>query len=343
MSTGPALLISVILLIANAFFVAAEFALVASRPHRLEQDGSRAARAALRGTKNLSIMLAGAQLGITACTVGLGALAEPALAHAIEVPLMAVGLEAAAHPIAFAIALIIVVFLHMVVGEMMPKSWAITHPETSAMALIWPFTAYVWLTKPILLSLNQGANAILRMFNVEPADEKAQAHSPEELRYLLRSSAEAGMLGEPEHRMLTHAIEVQRRGVGEVAIPWAEVVTIPADADAVDAEDRSRATGRSRLVVVDAEERPVGLVHVREAVQAAPRVPVTDLAAAPLLVTEDTTVAAAVALMRRQRSQLALVTGAGREVTGLVAMEDLLEEIMGDFEDETDRETDRAS
>ncbi|MEU6858208.1 hemolysin family protein [Glycomyces sp. NPDC046736] len=337
MSTGPALLISVLLLIANAFFVAAEFALVASRPHRLEQDGSRAARAALRGTKNLSIMLAGAQLGITACTVGLGALAEPALAHAIEVPLQAVGLEAAAHPIAFAIALIIVVFLHMVVGEMMPKSWAITHPETSAMALIWPFTAYVWLTKPILLGLNQGANAILRMFNVEPADEKAQAHSPEELRYLLRSSAEAGMLGEPEHRMLTHAIEVQRRGVGEVAIPWAEVVTIGADADAACAEDRSRATGRSRLVVVDAEERPVGLVHVREAVQAAPRVPVTDLAAAPLLVTEDTTVAAAVALMRRQRSQLALVTGADREVTGLVAMEDLLEEIMGDFEDETDR------
>ncbi|WP_030160765.1 hemolysin family protein [Glycomyces sp. NRRL B-16210] len=336
MSTGPALLISVILLIANAFFVAAEFALVASRRHRLEQDDSASARAALRGTKNLSLMLAGAQLGITACTVGLGALAEPALAHAIEVPLKAIGLEAAAHPIAFTIALIIVVFLHMVVGEMMPKSWAISHPESSAMALIWPFTWFVFLTKPILLGLNQGANALLRMFGVEPADEKAQAHSPEELRYLLRSSAEAGMLGEPEHQMLTHAIEVQRRGVGEVAIPWAEVVTIPAGSTAVQAEERSRDTGRSRMVVVDADERPVGLVHVREAVQAEPGAPVADLAAAPLMVGADTTVAAAVALMRRQRSQLALVTGEGREVTGLIAMEDLLEEIMGDFEDETD-------
>jgi CBS domain containing-hemolysin-like protein len=336
-STGSALLVSAILLGANAFFVAAEFALVASRQHRLEQDGSAAARAALRGTRNLSLMLAGAQLGITACTVGLGALAEPALAHTIEIPLERIGLEAAAHPIAFAIALVIVVFLHMVVGEMMPKSWAITHPESSAMALIWPFTGYVWVTKPILLGLNHGANAMLRLFKVEPADEKAQAHSPEELRYLLRSSAAAGVLGEEEHQMLSHAIEVQRRRVRTVQIPWAEVVTIPAAATAVAAEERSRATGRSRLVVVDADARPVGLVHVREAVQAEPDASVADLAAAPLLVAADTTVAGAVTLMRRQRSQLALVTGADREVTGLVAMEDLLEEIMGDFYDETDK------
>ncbi|WP_199042884.1 hemolysin family protein [Glycomyces salinus] len=337
MSTGPALLISVVLLAANAFFVAAEFALVAARQSRLEQDGSAAARAALRGTKNLSLMLAGAQLGITACTVGLGALAEPALAHTIEVPLEAIGLEAAAHPIAFTIALIVVVFLHMVVGEMMPKSWAISHPEPSAMALIWPFTGYVVLTKPILLALNHGANALLRLLKVEPADEKAQAHSPEELRYLLRSSAEAGTLGADEHQILTHAIEVQARSIGEVAIPWSSVVTIPAAARAVDAEERSRETGRSRIVVVDPEARPIGLVHVREAIQAEPDTPVADLDTAPLLIAAETTVSAAVTLMRRQRAQLALVTGPGREVTGLVAMEDLLEEIMGDFEDETDR------
>ncbi|THV40915.1 hemolysin family protein [Glycomyces buryatensis] len=337
MSTGPALLISLVLLLANAFFVAAEFALVASRQHRLEQDGSGAANAALRATKRLSIMLAGAQLGITVCTVGLGALAEPALAHFFEVPLHAIGLEAAAHPIAFTVALVIVVFLHMVVGEMMPKSWAISHPESSAMALIWPFTGWVVITKPLLLGLNHGANVILRMFKVEPADEKAQAHSPEELRYLLRSSAEAGMLGEGEHQMLTHAIEVQRRSVGEVAIPWGEVVTISSDATAAGVEARSRASGRSRLVVVDSGDRPVGLVHVREAVQAEPAEPIAGLAAAPLLVDAATTVSAAVALMRRQRSQLAIVTGPGPDVTGLVAMEDLLEEIMGDFYDETDK------
>lgn len=337
MSIGSALWISLFLLIANAFFVAAEFALVASRRHRLEQDGSRAARAALRGTKRLSIMLAGAQLGITACTVGLGALAEPALAHLIGVPLGHLGLESAAHPIAFTLALVIVVFLHMVIGEMMPKSWAITHPEASAMILIWPFTAYVTVTKPLLWALNESANAMLRLFKVEPANEVAQAHSPQELRYLLRSSAEAGALGESEHQILAHAIEVQRRPVGEIALSWSEVVTIRDTATAVEAEGRSRETGRSRLVVVDAEGRPVGLVHVRDAVQAEPETPMTDLAAAPLLVDADTTVAGAVTLLQRQRAQLALVTGGpGREITGLVGMEDLLEEIVGEFEDETD-------
>jgi CBS domain containing-hemolysin-like protein len=336
MSTGPALLISVILLGANAFFVAAEFALVAARQHRLEQDGSRAARLALHGTRHLSIMLAGAQLGITASTVGLGALAEPAIAHSLEPPLHAIGLGAAAHPIAFVIALAIVVFLHMVVGEMMPKSWAISHPERSAMSLIWAFTGYVYLTKPILLVLNKSANGLLRLFRVEPADEKAQAHSPEELRYLLRSSVEAGLLAEPGHRILTHAIEVQLRPVGEVAVPWASVVSVPATATAVEAESRSRETGRSRLVVVDGDGRPVGLVQVRDAVQSAPDTPVSRLAAAPLLVPADMTVSAAVALLRRQRAQLALVAGPERGVAGLVAMEDLLEEIMGEFEDETD-------
>ena len=160
---------------------------------------------------------------------------------------------------------------------------------------------------------------------------------PEELRYLLRSSAEAGVLGEPEHQILAHAIEVQRRPVGDVALPWSQVVTIDEAATAVDAEERSRATGRSRLVVVDPEGRPVGLVHVREAVQAGPRTPVTALASAPLLVAADTTVSGAVTLLRRQRTQLALVTGPGREITGLIGMEDLLEEIMGEFDDETDR------
>ncbi|GAB3996519.1 hypothetical protein GCM10029992_16880 [Glycomyces albus] len=132
---------------------------------------------------------------------------------------------------------------------------------------------------------------------------------------------------------------MQARSIGEVAIPWSAVVTIPASARAVDAEERSRETGRSRIVVVDAEARPVGLVHVREAIQAEPGTAVADLDTAPLLIAAETTVSAAVTLMRRQRAQLALVTGPDRRVTGLVAMEDLLEEIMGDFEDETDRRT----
>ncbi|MFC4333962.1 hemolysin family protein [Salininema proteolyticum] len=338
MSPGPALAVSVLLLVLNAFFVAAEFALVASRAHRLEQINTRASRSALDGTRHLSIMLAGAQLGITVCTVGLGALAEPAVATLFEGPLHALGLPSgASHAIAFTIALLIVVFLHMVVGEMMPKSWAISHPERSASILIWPFRAFVWIARPLIAFLNVSANGLLRLFGVEPADEKAQAHSPQELRYLLRSSAEAGLLDQPERDILTHAIQVQETTVGEVAVPWDTVVTVPASARCREIEAVCRDTGRSRLVVVGPDDQPVGLVHVRQAVTAKEDPSAGRLAFAPLLAPANTTVSDAVALLKRQHSQLALVTDESYAVVGLVAMEDLLEEIMGDFYDESDR------
>src|SRR5215212_1976664 len=145
MSIGLSLTISVILLALNAFFVAAEFALIAAKRHRLEQEAetSRAARAAVAGVRELSLMLAGAQLGITLCTLGLGALAKPAVADGV------------AYGIAFAISLVLVVFLHMVVGEMAPKSWAISHPERSALMLALPFRAFAHSVRWILSGLNR--------------------------------------------------------------------------------------------------------------------------------------------------------------------------------------------
>ena len=350
MSIAVALWFSLFLLIANAFFVAAEFALVAARQHRLEQAasaGSKSAKVALRSVKQLSLMLAGAQLGITACTIGLGALAEPAVARIFDPLIADLGImpPAASHAVAFAIALVIVVFLHMVIGEMMPKSWAITHPEMSAGLLIWPFAGFVWITKPLLLVLNQAANRLLRLFKVTPTDEVTHAHSPQELRYLLRESAAAGALPEAEHQMLTHALEVQRTTVRAVMIDRRDFVTVPATASALEAEQASLESGRSRLIVVDRKGRPVGLVHVRDAIQAVADTQVEKLMVAPLLVAADLTVSTAVPLMQRQRAQLALVSdtvrasdtaGAGHRVLGLVAMEDLLEELIGEFDDETD-------
>src|SRR4051794_17511544 len=198
MSPVVALLVSVLLLALNGFFVAAEFALVASKRYRLEQTaagGGRAARAALDGVRQLSLMLAGAQLGITLCTLGLGALAEPAIAHVIDPLLHAVGLpEQVSYGIAFGLALALVTFLHMVVGEMAPKSWAITDPQRSALLLAIPFRAFTRLIRPVLTALNGAANASLRLVKVTPVDELAQAHGPDELRMLIESSREHGTL-----------------------------------------------------------------------------------------------------------------------------------------------------
>jgi CBS domain containing-hemolysin-like protein len=183
MSTTWSLIVSVVLLALNGFFVAAEFALVAAKRHRLETaaaEGSRGARAAMAGTRQLSMMLAGAQLGITLCTLGLGALAKPTVAHLLEPVFTAVGLPAgAAYVVAFILAVALVGFLHVVVGEMAPKSWAISHPENSAQLLAIPFVGFTTVFRPVLVALNGLANACLRLFKVTPQDELAQIHSPE--------------------------------------------------------------------------------------------------------------------------------------------------------------------
>jgi len=338
-STTWALIVSFWLLVFNAFFVAAEFALLASKRHRLEamaSSGSRAAKAALEGTRELTVMLAGAQLGITVCTVGLGALAEPALAHLLDPWFIELGIPSqASYPIAFLIALIVVVFLHMVIGEMAPKSWAISHPETSAVLLALPFRGYARLLRPLLLALNGMANVLLRMFGVTPQDTAAQAHGPDELRILLRESREQGYLPEQQHQMLSGALRVQSTTVGDVMVPRADMVTTQVSADAEDIERISRESGRSRLVVVDGDE-PIGMVHIRDVVRADSDATASGLMWAPLNLPIDQTVAGAVTTMRQQRAQLALVADGTRTV-GLVALEDLLEEIIGEFEDETDR------
>ncbi|MGC4878893.1 hemolysin family protein [Micromonospora sp. DT43] len=345
MSPGIALFSSGILLALNGFFVAAEFALVASKRYRLEQaaaSGGRAARAALDGVRELSLMLAGAQLGITLCTLGLGALAEPAIEHLISPLLHGVGLpDAASHVVALVFALGLVTFLHLVVGEMAPKSWAITDAERSATLLALPFRAFARVSRPVLSALNALANAVLRLVGVNQQDQLAQVHGPDELRMLLEQSREHGLLGAEQHQLLTSMLELQGTSVAQVMEPFATMVTVRRDDPAERIEQVSRDSGRSRMAVLDTAGDVCGLVHVREAV----RVVTTGRAAtAGELMTQAFTLPAtssvteAVAAMRARQSQLALVRNGGGPARpiGFVALEDLLEEVIGEFDDETD-------
>ncbi|HEX6076647.1 MAG TPA: hemolysin family protein [Micromonosporaceae bacterium] len=343
MSTTWALVASSALLAANGFFVAAEFALVAAKRHRLEQaatTGSRAAAAALAGSRQLSLMLAGAQLGITVCSLGLGALAEPAVAHLLDPLFLTAGLPAgAAHAVAFLAALAVVVFLHMVVGEMAPKSWAISHPERSALLVALPFRAYTIMVRPVLHVLNVLANAAVRAVKVTPQDELAHAHGPQELQMLIESSREHGLLPADEHRMLTRMLALQQTTVAQVMLPIDQAVTVDTDASPAEVEQVSHAAGRSRLPVVGGG-RIGGIMHVRDALRATTNgEPATagQLMTTPLTLGEQTSVAAAVQAMRAHRAQLALTTDPDGTVVGLVAMEDLLEEVIGEFDDETDQ------
>ncbi|GLY00435.1 MULTISPECIES: hemolysin family protein [Actinoplanes] len=342
MSTTWSLLISVLLLAVNGFFVAAEFALVAAKRHRLENaaaEGSRGARAALAGTRQLSMMLAGAQLGITLCTLILGALAKPTVAHLLEPVFTALGLpDQAAYVVAFVIAVVLVGFLHVVVGEMAPKSWAISHPETSAQLLAIPFVGFTTVLRPLLAALNGLANACLRLVKVTPQDELAQVHNAEQLRMLLETSKEHGTIADAEHELLTAMLKVQSTTVREVMVPTADIVTVPADADARAIELRSTATGRSRLAVTGPDQTIAGVVHLRDAAKATSQgrsETAQSLMTAPLPLSSETSVLDAIAAMRQRRGHLALVADDDR-VIGLVTLEDLLEQVIGQFDDETD-------
>ncbi|WP_433271636.1 hemolysin family protein [Actinosynnema sp. CS-041913] len=342
MSTTWSLLLSLVLLVANAFFVAAEFALIAAKRHRLEQaaETSRAARAAVAGVRELSLMLAGAQLGITLCTLGLGALAKPAVADLVDPLLGATGLPAGvSYAIAFTLSLVLVVFLHMVVGEMAPKSWAISHPERSALLLALPFRAFAHSVRWVLSGLNGVTNALLRLMKVEPQDELAQAHRPDDLRLLVRQSAEHGLIPEGQRRLLTRMLQLRNTTVSQVMVPVEHTLSVAETTDAREIERRSRESGRSRFPVTDARGRFVGLVHIREAVRAtaAGSGPTArELMSTPLTLPATMPVAQAVTAMRGDRAQLALVAENDR-VVGIAALEDLLEELIGDFEDETDK------
>jgi CBS domain containing-hemolysin-like protein len=341
-----ALLVAVALLAATKNPFAAEFALVAARRARIEQlaaEGRRGAGYALRGIRELSLMLAGAQLGITMASLGLGAVAEPAVARGIETALGGLALPpGASHAIAVAIALAIVVFLHMVVGEMAPKSWAITDPERSALGVAAPFRAFTFVFRPFIRLLNAAANAVVRACGVEPREELAAAHSPADLVLLVEESARSGTIAEDQHDLLSRALDLPDLDAQQAMVPRPDVVAVAASAAVDELERVASESGRSRLPVHedDDPDQIIGVLHVKDllALDAHRRASTraADLARPALHTPESRQLEALLVDMRDQRQHVAFVVDEFGTVTGLVSLEDLLEEIIGEFEDETD-------
>ncbi len=339
--------IAVVLLALNGFFVAAEFALLASRRSRIEQlaaDGDRRARHALAGLRELTLMLAGAQLGITMCSLGLGAVAEPAVAGVIEGALgEAFNLtDTARHIIAFAIALSIVVFLHMVVAEMAPKSWAIAHPEKSALLLARPFRLFVSLFRPLIRVLNALANVTVKAVGVEPQDARAMAHSPSDLLLLIEESAGHGGIDANEHELLARSLELSGLTAADAMTVRRDIVAVGAEvtADMVAAE--AHRTGRTRVVVHEGDLDHVrGFVHAKDVLRLENGSWLSTRAGAltrPIMVTPEHHGLEDLLLeMRTRRQHISLVVDEHGMVMGLVTLEDVIEELIGDFDDESDR------
>jgi CBS domain containing-hemolysin-like protein len=328
MSTALALIVSAAIIALSAFFVAMEFALGGARRHRLADAvaTSASARAALRSAREVSVLLAGSQLGITLCTVALGAITKPAV-HDLLLPLVsASGLPTSLVEVAsFVLALIVVTFLHLVVGEMAPKAWAIAHPERSATMLAIPMRAFIWATRPVLALLNGMTNRCLRLLGVTPVAEINSGHSPEDLRALLAHSTRTGTLDPRRGAQLGAALDLYSRPVLEHTRPVSEIVTVAPD-DTVEAIRRtSRDSGHLRLVVWD-NGRPSGVVHVRDALTRPADTTAAELMRPALDLAADTPLHVAVAAMRRGRGHLALVHR-DTDLLGLVTLTDLLDQL----------------
>jgi CBS domain containing-hemolysin-like protein len=289
--------------------------------------------------EQVSLMMAGAQLGITVCSLGLGAVGEPAVAHLLEGPFAAAGLpDALVHPVAFAIALVVVVSLHMVLGEMVPKNIALAGPERSAVVLGPLLYGVATVLRPLIWLLNRGANAVLRLLRVDPKEEVSSTFTQEEFEGLVDESRREGLLDQDEHALLTGALEFADRTASAVTIPAGEVVTAPRGATVAELEALCACTGYSRFpIAVDGGDLE-GYVHLKDLLDVsgdARHQPVEQGRVRPLAsVAEGDSLREVLATMQRASAHLARVVdrGSGRLV-GVAALEDVLEELVGEVRD----------
>lgn len=329
------LLIGLATLVVNAFFVGAEFALISVRRSQIEpyaEQGERRARSVLWGLEHVSALMAAAQLGITLCTLVLGVVAEPAIAHLLEPVFHAVGVPpGAGHAVSFVIALALATYLHMLLGEMVPKNIALAEPVRSALVLGPPLVALSRGLRPVIFTINAFANTLLRLLRVEVRDEVVASFSDAELAQMVKDSGEAGLIDDRAQERLNDALELGRRPVRDVVLPLESVVYARMGVTPEGLEELSAQSGYSRFPVVDEGRRIVGYLHVKDALDASPRdMPFLLRDMRPIArVRENTTMDDVLTAMRGSRTHLAAVLGADGRLAGLVTMEDVLQELFG--------------
>lgn len=340
------LAVALVLLFLNAYFVGAEFALISARRSSIEplaHEGNKRAQATLGAMENVSLMMATAQFGITVCSLGLGAVGEPALAHLIESPMATLGIPPGfQHPIAFTLALMIVVGLHVVVGEMIPKNIALAGPDRSAMMLGPSLVLISRILHPLVATMNWMANVVLRSVKVEPRDEVASTFTRDQVHEMVLESNREGFLDEQERDLVARALHFEEGTITEVIIPIADVVRAARQAPREALEALAGESGFSRLALyaTDVQDRFVGYVHVKDVLtnDAALRTqPVPDDAVRELpSLPEAATLRDALELMRLEQAHMVQVRAGGRTV-GIVVLEDVVGHIVGRVQAESEK------
>ena len=348
------LTVSVLLIVVNGFFVAAEFALLASRVTRLEpmaENGDDAgASAALEAVQDLQPQLVGAQLGITMASLGLGHVGEPVVASLIESAVdsfveLPSGLL---HTISFVVAMGLVVTAHMVVGEMLPKNLALANPERVARVIAPIHAFYLAVFKPVVWTLNTVSNGIVRMLGTEPVDEIHTALTVNEFHTLFDGVLEEGKIEDTEHDLLAGALDFRVRTAGSIMVPAAAMVSVPRTTSVHEIEEIVASSGHSRIPMQGTRpDNIVGFVHSKDLLRLGDldgdgaahldQVPL-EMIRRMLIVDPDQSVRDLMLSMRLHRCHAALVQTPGGQLLGMVTLENVLEALVGDIRDETDQD-----
>jgi len=342
--TALLLLAVALLILVNGFFVAAEFGLVRCRRGELEQfanDGKKGARAALDLLDDLSRYLSSCQFGITLASLGIGFLGEPALADIFE-PWLEEFSHAAAAPLAFGLAYVTATAGHITVGEQVPKIYSIVHAERTVMRIARPLKAFTTAMHPFIAALNWTSNTMLRVIGIDSKAASEEGATPEELRVLIAQARAGGTLDPGEAGMLTGVFHLHEQEARQVMTPYPAVVTVDLSEDVETGLRRCISSGHTRLLVTEDEnpDRVAGIVHAnalaRELMAKGPQAALPPLVRDALIVPETKPLDDLLADLQRQRSSMAVVVDEYGRVAGVVTVEDIIEEVVGEIDDETD-------
>ena len=338
--------VSAVLMLACGLFVAAESSFLAvDRPlvERRAAADDRGAQGTLVALRSLSTQLSGAQLGITITNLAIGFLAEPALGTLLRGPTTSIGIPAAmSHTVAYAVALVVSTLVTMLIGELIPKNIAVALPMATAAATQWPQRAFTRLMAWPIRFLNGTANTIVRTLGVEPKEELRSARQPTELRSLVLRSAAQGAIDDETAELVARSIAFGDRTAADVRTPRVRVTFLEAKDTAADVIEAARATGHSRFPVIDkSPDDIVGVVHIKQAVSVEPErrrsVRLSEIADPAATVPDSIELDPLLTLLRDQGMQMAVVVDEYGGTDGVVTLEDLVEEIVGDIADEHDR------